>query len=522
MTHDSVHDLRVRGVRNLVLLAWACVPMLASMAWMIGSPIALATPVIAALLNLMPTHMALRRRADLPTLLSVAILAAILPAMLVMLLAGSPWQMDGHMFFFVALSMLVVLCDWRPIALATLLIAIHHLTLDWFMPGWVFAGGTSDMARVIFHAAAVGMQALVLAYSACRLLLVLRTQDEARRDGERLVVLAEEQRTTAAHERERAVAALDAARIAEANAAQERVARRMAEERIGARRNQELVALATGFEATVVDVAIALESASSRLERSATALNAIAADTGRQAVEAATGATQAAEAVRGVQQDVLQLTATIASVARTAEEQRILTATAQANAANGDRAVQDLAVRAGAINGFVGEINGIAAQTNLLALNATIEAARAGAAGVGFSVVAGEVKQLASATGRATDKIASLIAHVEQGVGAAADDLVKASRAVSKVAGAAADIRDAMEGQQGAAVRIERSVRDAAAGTQTIETRIGAVATAANEAGALSGEVRDAAATLSDHARCLRRSTDLFVEQLRSGEVRAA
>jgi methyl-accepting chemotaxis protein len=62
-------------------------------------------------------------------------------------------------------------------------------------------------------------------------------------------------------------------------------------------------------------------------------------------------------------------------------------------------------------------------------------------------------------------------------------------------------------------------VRAATEGADTIEERIGSVAAAAHAAGTLSGEVRDAATTLSDHARRLRRSTDRFVEQLRTGEL---
>tara|TARA_B100000073_G_C23459651_1_gene462830 strand:- start:231 stop:569 length:339 start_codon:yes stop_codon:yes gene_type:complete len=50
-----------------------------------------------------------------------------------------------------------------------------------------------------------------------------------------------------------------------------------------------------------------------------------------------------------------------------------------------------------------------------LALNATIEAARAGEAGKGFAVVANEVKNLASQTASATDRITSEI-NVMQGL----------------------------------------------------------------------------------------------------------
>ena len=38
------------------------------------------------------------------------------------------------MYFFVALAALAVLCDWQPLVLASALIAIHHLTLEWIAP----------------------------------------------------------------------------------------------------------------------------------------------------------------------------------------------------------------------------------------------------------------------------------------------------------------------------------------------------------------------------------------------------
>lgn len=61
------------------------------------------------------------------------------------------------------------------------------------------------------------------------------------------------------------------------------------------------------------------------------------------------------------------------------------------------------------IQGFTNMITSVAKQTRLLSFNASIEAARAGSAGVGFAVVANEIKKLSDESQRnATDIIQSL------------------------------------------------------------------------------------------------------------------
>jgi hypothetical protein len=65
------------------------------------------------------------------------------------------------------------------------------------------------------------------------------------------------------------------------------------------------------------------------------------------------------------------------------------------------------------IESIVKLINEIAERTNLLALNATIEAARAGEAGKGFSIVAQEVKSLATQTAKATGDITAYVVSMQ-------------------------------------------------------------------------------------------------------------
>ena len=58
-------------------------------------------------------------------------------------------------------------------------------------------------------------------------------------------------------------------------------------------------------------------------------------------------------------------------------------------------------------------IEGITSQTNLLALNASIEAARAGEAGMGFAVVADQIRSLSSGTQDSSNSIMEALSHLE-------------------------------------------------------------------------------------------------------------
>ncbi|MGK0247787.1 MAG: methyl-accepting chemotaxis protein [Oleispira sp.] len=91
------------------------------------------------------------------------------------------------------------------------------------------------------------------------------------------------------------------------------------------------------------------------------------------------------------------------------------------------------------------EISGISVQTNLLALNAAIEAARAGDHGRGFSVVAGEVRNLAQSSGEAVSKI-EVLAQEMRGI---VDDTVSSLKFFTDaINGSRAGLEECVEGSE--------------------------------------------------------------------------
>jgi methyl-accepting chemotaxis protein len=73
------------------------------------------------------------------------------------------------------------------------------------------------------------------------------------------------------------------------------------------------------------------------------------------------------------------------------------------------RSMEDIEASSGETQRIIQAMDEISFQTNLLALNAAVEAARAGQAGAGFGVVAGEVKNLAARASQSVKTSAGLI-----------------------------------------------------------------------------------------------------------------
>jgi len=118
-------------------------------------------------------------------------------------------------------------------------------------------------------------------------------------------------------------------------------------------------------------------------------------------------------------------------------------------AEHGLETVTSLRTAAGQILSAVDLINRVAKQTRLLALNATIEAARAGEAGLGFGVVAGEVKSLADETSGSSGEIMGHVNKVQDVAADAIAVLERVTESIREMRGLTNGIAVAVDGGHG-------------------------------------------------------------------------
>jgi hypothetical protein len=141
--------------------------------------------------------------------------------------------------------------------------------------------------------------------------------------------------------------------------------------------------------------------------------------------------------------------------------------------ANASRATIDALARAAdQIGDIVGVIDEIAAQTNLLALNATIEAARAGEAGRGFSVVAAEVKALASQTEQSTKRIGAKVAEIQSTTREVVASLSGVAEAIDQLSGVTQSVSGAIEQQRAATEDFAANARETSVAISDVAGRM--------------------------------------------------
>jgi methyl-accepting chemotaxis protein len=211
-----------------------------------------------------------------------------------------------------------------------------------------------------------------------------------------------------------------------------------------------------------------------------------------------------------------ELSSSVAEIGRQVAQSTQIAKAAVDEAQQADAIMRSLAEAASRIGEIVSLINDIASQTNLLALNATIEAARAGEAGKGFAVVAGEVKHLATQTGKATEEISQQIGAVQAETERAAHAIRSIGETINRIDGISTAIASAVE-EQGAATReIARNIEQAARGTQEVSSNISDVTHAAAQAGEAASGVLSAARVLKGDADRLDHAVGGFLGQVRA------
>jgi methyl-accepting chemotaxis protein len=282
------------------------------------------------------------------------------------------------------------------------------------------------------------------------------------------------------------------------------------------RRAKAIEELNRRFEATATELTSTLASAAVGLKHNAETMFGRAKQAGEVSGNVKSAAQQASANIETVANSTEELSSSIDAIGESAINSSTLSTKTTESAHSTNKAVQALAADAREIERVVSLIKQIAEQTNLLALNATIEAARAGQAGRGFAVVAGEVKALATQTGKATEEIEAQVARVQSvtaSVVAAIQDIVIKIGQMNEIA---QSVAAAVDQQRVAARTIVQNAQQALSTAIEAVHAIASVEEASTATKTEANQVLDAASQLSRQSDDLRVEFDEFIAGIRA------
>ena len=248
----------------------------------------------------------------------------------------------------------------------------------------------------------------------------------------------------------------------------------------------------------------ARSSVSSRIATEAAGLDASSS-------ELASGANRQASSIEETSASLEEMAGMTMRNADSAARARDLAASARGAADSGaadmeqmTRAMEDIRTSAKGISAIIKTIDEIAFQTNILALNAAVEAARAGEAGMGFAVVAEEVRSLAQRSAKAAretaERIEDSIAKSQRGVDLSAKvaaglaDVVTKAREVDALVN---NIAATAQEQSSGINELKRAVLEINAVTQTTAASAEHGASGARELTSHAAQLADAVAALN-------------------------